>query len=496
MMTSELRYESRTGLFCDVVDDRDLSPDEVLNLLNGAEVEIKDLDRECQKTCRELELMTAERNALAGDLQREQDGNLKLRREFGAHDDETMWQFVERMATLSDQSELKSLHLKIKEDAKQIVDLMNERDDEKRRRVYYQNIVYDVCNRLDAVLGGKTVCGTVDSPTTQVVERLNTILDERSGHGQAIDRLDRQLTEARNALTRAGVADWEPYPDEDGLSEREKSLRTGGRMRSVAERIDILAKKQSSWCDWAAKLTNLHGIDSITDGTMRQCIDGMVSSQPHEDPGRTAYVVGLELAAQRVLKACGDWFTDLMADQEVEGVEVVTALEVLHEATRDRAPNEVDVLKNELRATHDEAGRLTEYNGSWRQWAQLLTGLVGPTYTDADLRRAADVKMAQDREELMATIRHMRDKLTRVAELVPPYTESVDGRQIMAVVMEQLPPSDPTMVEIERANMLKEIDDLLQARGAWVGGRLDSIDRLLRDREDLRCLLSSLHRWA
>ena len=59
----------------------------------------------------------AERNALAGDLERERDGMIKLRKEFGAHDDETVWQFVERLAKLSDQDELRSLRLKAKDDA-------------------------------------------------------------------------------------------------------------------------------------------------------------------------------------------------------------------------------------------------------------------------------------------------------------------------------------------------------------------------------------------
>lgn len=47
-------------------------------------------------------------------------------------------------------------------------------EDERRRRVYYQNIVYAVCNSLDRIFGkhasrGSGICcGTVDSPTDQV----------------------------------------------------------------------------------------------------------------------------------------------------------------------------------------------------------------------------------------------------------------------------------------------------------------------------------------
>ncbi len=47
-------------------------------------------------------------------------------------------------------------------------------DDEKKRRIYYQNIVYHVCNALDRIFakrptrGEGIVCGTVDTPTQQV----------------------------------------------------------------------------------------------------------------------------------------------------------------------------------------------------------------------------------------------------------------------------------------------------------------------------------------
>ena len=44
---------------------------------------------------------------------------------------------------------------------------------------------------------------------------------------------------------------------------------------------------------------------------------------------------------------------------------------------------------------------------------------------------------------------------------------------------EQLPPSAPAAVEAKRADMLAEIDEALTDGGAWVGGRLDSIRRLI-----------------
>lgn len=46
---------------------------------------------------------------------------------------------------------------------------------EKRRRVYYQDIVYAVCNELDKILPGTTVCGSWAEPSTEVQERMKAI---------------------------------------------------------------------------------------------------------------------------------------------------------------------------------------------------------------------------------------------------------------------------------------------------------------------------------
>lgn len=51
--------------------------------------------------------------------------------------------------------------------------------DEKARRIYYQDIVYNVCNQLDRALGGFTVCGSLPSPTTEVQDRLAKLIQER-----------------------------------------------------------------------------------------------------------------------------------------------------------------------------------------------------------------------------------------------------------------------------------------------------------------------------
>jgi hypothetical protein len=55
-------------------------------------------------------------------------------------------------------------------------------DEEKRRRVYYQDIVYQVCNELDRAFHVKrgergVVAGTIDAPSNEVPERMKELVD-------------------------------------------------------------------------------------------------------------------------------------------------------------------------------------------------------------------------------------------------------------------------------------------------------------------------------
>jgi len=63
--------------------------------------------------------------------------------------------------------------------AKAIEEATNE---EKKRRGYYQGIVYAVCNALDAIDGKKPgngiVCGTFDEPSSIVELRINKMANE------------------------------------------------------------------------------------------------------------------------------------------------------------------------------------------------------------------------------------------------------------------------------------------------------------------------------
>lgn len=61
--------------------------------------------------------------------------------------------------------------------------------DEKRRRVYYQDIVYQICNALDR-MGGTIVCGTVEEPSTAVQTRVLGLIAELQNAKRRIAELE------------------------------------------------------------------------------------------------------------------------------------------------------------------------------------------------------------------------------------------------------------------------------------------------------------------
>lgn len=101
-------------------------------------------------------------------------------------------------------------------------------------------------------------------------------------------------------------------------------------------------------------------------------------------------------------------------------------------------------------------------------------------------------ELAREVDALRTYNRQMRDKLARILNLTKDSQTRM--KTIRDVLEEPLPPHDPLAVELSRENMLAEIDELLQDRGAWVGGRLDSIRALLGHRDSMRRLLRDIHR--
>ena len=77
---------------------------------------------------------------------------------------------------------------------------------EKQRRIYYQNIVYHVCNALDRIDGNLPgygiVCGTADQPSYEVEARMTALAEEVA-----------QLRTANKALTGKGLS-----PRQEGTS--------------------------------------------------------------------------------------------------------------------------------------------------------------------------------------------------------------------------------------------------------------------------------------
>jgi hypothetical protein len=68
---------------------------------------------------------------------------------------------------------------------------------EHSRRVYYQNIVYAVCNKIDAILnrrvGHGIVCGTVESQTTQVQDAMSNISETYKVMNKEIEECHRLI---------------------------------------------------------------------------------------------------------------------------------------------------------------------------------------------------------------------------------------------------------------------------------------------------------------
>ena len=71
---------------------------------------------------------------------------------------------------------------KYETELRQLKNEIIELKEEKARRIYYQSIVYNICNQLDNYLGYSfsndyIVCGTIEDPSTEVQDTLKAILD-------------------------------------------------------------------------------------------------------------------------------------------------------------------------------------------------------------------------------------------------------------------------------------------------------------------------------
>ena len=67
---------------------------------------------------------------------------------------------------------------------------------EKDSRTYYQGIVYQVCNVLDQISGNeeKIVCGTLEMPTTEVVDAMQQVKAKIDGLKTELKAVQHNIT--------------------------------------------------------------------------------------------------------------------------------------------------------------------------------------------------------------------------------------------------------------------------------------------------------------
>lgn len=81
--------------------------------------------------------------------------------------------------------------------------------DEKERRIYYQDVVYRVCNLIDraagrnARIGTGVVAGTIDNPSQDIDRTLSGLFKELSDLRRQDDVQEKSLAEAYEKCARA-----------------------------------------------------------------------------------------------------------------------------------------------------------------------------------------------------------------------------------------------------------------------------------------------------
>jgi len=84
--------------------------------------------------------------------------------------------YLKRLSSLDLGGPLTDIRTSVDTDSPQVT--------ERQRRIYYQDIVYWVCNILDCIdgklpgLGAGIVCGSPESPSNQVLDRMRALLQE------------------------------------------------------------------------------------------------------------------------------------------------------------------------------------------------------------------------------------------------------------------------------------------------------------------------------
>lgn len=106
-------------------------------------------------------------------------------------------------------------------------------EDEKARRVYYQDIVYDVCNTLDTAAGRSVskgqgiVCGTLNEPHDDVQVAVKELAAQRDAALAEVGRMGKSL-----AVRNAECAAWR------NARNRNSVVENWGTVPAIQERIE------------------------------------------------------------------------------------------------------------------------------------------------------------------------------------------------------------------------------------------------------------------
>ncbi len=95
---------------------------------------------------------------------------------------------------------------------------------------------------VDALDGRAVIYDGLGVRVTHLLDEMDEWIARAGEAERRLEDADAKLTAVRVALTKAGVPEVDPYPEED-VSDHEKSLRAGGRVIAAVARIERLAAR-------------------------------------------------------------------------------------------------------------------------------------------------------------------------------------------------------------------------------------------------------------
>jgi hypothetical protein len=111
----------------------------------------------------------------------------------------------------------------------------------RRIAEYYAGYETDII-AIDRALDAVDAPHDCEESVSLAPKRIRLLGEQLQSASVKLEEYDSLITKIRNILTQAGIPDHESYPDED-VDDYEKSLRAGGRMIPLVERVRMLAGK-------------------------------------------------------------------------------------------------------------------------------------------------------------------------------------------------------------------------------------------------------------